>query len=170
MTTSGTLSDAGIIFRSSGYQGQVALYDLTSGNLPGQRLATTGTFSVSTTGPVLIPFTTSPALNAGTYWFMAVFSANASIGFSDTGAQLVAYKSLSFGSPRSATFGTPNTYTGQAFNYYLQLKSIPEPATIVLEMFGVCVLAGFFGWRRTTGLRLLTPASAGCGSSPSRCR
>lgn len=68
---------------------------------------------------------------------MAVYNNSTSVGFSSSGTQRVAYNSLNFGSPLLATFGSPITYTGQAFNDYLGLQTIPGPTVIALEATGI---------------------------------
>jgi len=158
VTQTVTLEDAGIIFRTTGYEGEVAVYTDNSG-LPGQLIASTGPFAVSTTGPTLIPFTSTPLLSPGNYWFMAVFDNGASVGFTSNTTALVAYQSFVFGSALPTTFGSPITYTGQAFNYYF--VTVPEPSTVALvALGGAIVVAGMRG-RRFAGA--LTRARVPCG-------
>jgi len=141
VTIPGVLTDAGIIFRASGGNGEVAVYDDTgAGGLPGNLVARTGVFPVTSIGDTLIPFTSNPVLPAGTYWMMAVYSTGASVGFTTNTDALVAYRSFTTGTVPPATFGTATTYTGQAFNYYLRLDAIPEPETIALQGLGLLVL------------------------------
>ena len=127
------LLDAGVIFRNAGYNANIGLYSADFSNgLPDQLLATTGT--------VETPFTTSPTLLPGDYWFMAEYDRDSvSVGFSQTVTNLVAYRSLTFATSLPSAFGPASTYTGQAFNYYLVTQSVPEPSTYAL--FGLGALA-----------------------------
>ena len=135
------LLDAGVIFRNAGYNANIGLYSADFSNgLPDQLLATTGSFFVTSTGTVETPFTTSPTLLPGDYWFMAEYDRDSvSVGFSQTVTNLVAYRSLTFATSLPSAFGPASTYTGQAFNYYLVTQSVPEPSTYAL--FGLGALA-----------------------------
>jgi hypothetical protein len=67
-----------------------------------------------------VPLAAPVTLTAGTYWFMANYSASASIYDNVNAAgSTVKYISLPFATALPATFPTPTTYTGQVFNYYL---------------------------------------------------
>jgi hypothetical protein len=133
-----TLTGAGILFRTSGYNAEVGIYADSSG-VPGALLGDTGPFAVASTGYVETPVLDPVVLPAGNYWFEAVYDNVASVGisFDDPSAQ-VDYVSLDFGSPLPNPFPAPDVYDGQAFNYYLVGTTVPEPAS--LGLFGLGAL------------------------------
>ena len=141
-----TLSAAGIIFRTSGYDANVGLYSDVGGH-PSQLLATTGSFLVGTTGRVETAFLSTPTLGPGTYWFMADFDAFASVGYNQPTGALVDYRSLTFTSTLPTTFGTATEYSGQSFNYYL--VTVPEPQA--LWVLGLGLVITFMRRRRFGG-------------------
>ena len=131
------LLEAGVIFRTKGYNANIGLYSASSTDgLPDQLLATTGAFPVLAVGTVTAPFTTAPLLNPGTYWFMAVFDSAASVGKLDSATDLVAYSSLAFTPDLPASFGAASTYT-RRFNFFLVTQSVPEPTGTLLIAMGV---------------------------------
>jgi hypothetical protein len=140
ITQAATLFGAGIIFRTQGYQANVGLYDTDAAGMPAHLVATTGPFAVQTNGPVEIPFTTHPKVSPGDYWFMAVYDHEASVGFTTSTTNLVAYISFDFASTLPTEFGPPIIYPGQDFNYYvttdvapmLVIQSQPESQTAFL--------------------------------------
>jgi hypothetical protein len=139
---------AGILFRAGGVNGNVGIY--SSGapeQMPGELLATTGSFSVSSSGTKEIPFTEEITLQPGWYWFMAVYQTTANIGYTVNSDDLVVYRSLPFNGTLPTTFGTPLTYTGQEFNYYLKTETVPEPTTMGLLSLAITAL-GCCRWRR----------------------
>ena len=143
------LTAAGVIFSGTGYNANIGIYsaNATTG-LPDQLLATTGSFAVTATGTVQIPFIASQTVLPGNYWFLADYSGTASVRYANgTGAQ-VAYRSLPFTSTLPTSFGTASSYTGQSFNYFLvsQPAAVPEPGTWALASFGGTFL--IFGWHR----------------------
>ena len=70
-----------------------------------------GALEVDLSKPVDVP--------AGNYWIMGIFDVSASVGIAFPASEVVQYRSLSYSDPMPATFGTPSTYTGQLFNYYI---------------------------------------------------
>ena len=103
-----------------------------------QLLATTGAFPVNVSGRVEMPFSTHPALSAGDYWFEAVYDQPASLGILQGTSDLVTYRVLTFTGSLPTTFGTPQMYTGQTFNYYFSATPVPEPSAMVLLGIAAC--------------------------------
>jgi hypothetical protein len=67
--------------------------------------------------------TVSATLSPGTYWLMAVVRERASIGYDRTDKEaLVMYASHRFSMPLPERFPKPTSYSGQRFNYYLQME------------------------------------------------
>ncbi|MBW2458739.1 MAG: hypothetical protein JRI68_29845 [Deltaproteobacteria bacterium] len=116
-----TLTHLSLISKQAGPNVKAGLYTDQSGN-PGTLVASVGST------PVVVgvnELAVSPmSLPAGTYWFMAVFSASASVGIQhNVTSDVVMYTSHSFASALPTTFPSPSTYTGQGFNYYV--KGLP---------------------------------------------
>ena len=68
----------------------------------------------------LIPFTTTPTIDAGTYWMMALYesAANPRMTLLDA-SSLVAYWSMPYGSGMPGSAPASSTYLGQDFNYWI---------------------------------------------------
>ena len=117
-----TLRQIGLIAIAAGPQFQLALYT-DVGGAPGTLVAQTA-IGTLTAGTMEVPITAgSVPIAAGTYWIMGIYNTNASIGYT-TGAStnVVAYRSLTFGSALPSPFGTAMTYTGQSFNYWIVVQ------------------------------------------------
>ncbi len=115
------LIDFGVISVASGPHVVMAL-DTESGGHPGSLVAYTTSAALTGADQQIAP-NTQASLSAGNYWIMGAYDTIASIGidYSNTSAE-VDYISFTFGSALPATFGTPQTYTGQQFNYYLVVE------------------------------------------------
>ena len=137
VSTTSTMQSFEILFRTSGYQAEFAVYSDSSG-FPDQLLADTGIVSVTATGWESFAFLANPTLVPGQYWLMGVFPSTASVGFLSGGTGVVDYRSWTFGTALPVTFGSANTYTGQSMNYYISTQAVPEPSTS-----GLLVLGGF---------------------------
>ena len=124
-----------VLFRTSGYQGEFAVYS-DSGDAPYQLVADTGIVSVTATGWQSYPFLTAPTLLPGQYWLMGVFPSTASVGFINSGTNPIDYIVWNFGNALPTTFGTPITYTGQMMNYAISTQAVPEPSTPGLLAIG----------------------------------
>ena len=129
------LQAAGIIFRTTGYNGNVGLYSSAVGSgLPNILMATTGKFAVTQSGRTEIPFSTAITLSPGTYWFMAIYDASASIGttsVADT-SNFTAFTGLNVNADLPSPIVDVITYSGKQFNYYLVTEAIPEPNIALL--------------------------------------
>jgi hypothetical protein len=70
---------------------------------------------------VEVPVPATPVA-AGTYWLMAMFDQNASVGvdFSDPNA-VVKFSMTSFGAGLPSPVFFPQTFSGQRFNYYVRV-------------------------------------------------
>jgi hypothetical protein len=114
-----TLTHLGVIAKSSGPQGVLALYGDRSG-APDRLLAATPPTSLPL-GAMEIPVSPVP-LAPGTYWIMGGYDAEASIGLdeSDPGAP-VQYFEFSFSSPLPDPVPPASAYSGQRFNYYIRV-------------------------------------------------
>ncbi len=83
-----------------------------------------------------IAFTSTPTIQAGTYWMMALYetSANPRMGTTD-GNSLVAYWSNSYANGMPDFASNVQTYTGQNFNYWINGSVIPAPGAAALLAF-----------------------------------
>ena len=111
-----TMTALALIGKSATGNVRMALYTDSSG-APDALVSETASTSVPV-GVLEMPVE-SVALPAGTYWIMAVFDTTASVGIAFPSKEVVQYRSLAFSDPMPATFGSPSTYTGQVFNYYI---------------------------------------------------
>lgn len=116
----GTLTHLALISKSSGQMVKMALYTDVNGN-PGSLVAAS---AAATLVVGVNEFAvTSTALSAGTYWIMAVYNVDASIGIRfGVGTDVVKYISFAFGGAIPSTFPTPTVYSGQGFNYYIRVQ------------------------------------------------
>ena len=117
-----TLLQFGVISRGAGQGMQMALYT-NVGSAPGTLVAQTAATTMFVGNMEMNPTAGPVALPAGTYWIMAIYNATAQFGFTTmAGTNVVSYRSWTYGTPLPTTFGTPITYTGQSFNYYLVVQ------------------------------------------------
>jgi len=136
---------AGIIFKADGYNADVGIYT-DNGGAPGQLVAQTGIFAVTSTGAVETPFTSNPILPAGNYWFMATYDQEGYVGIDFSPAPQVDYISFNFGDPLPTNYPSPNVYNGQQFNYYIvgnattNAVPLPSAAKGALVLLGCCLL------------------------------
>jgi hypothetical protein len=121
--TGGTLLKFGIISRDAGPRVRFGLYTNVGGN-PGTLVAQSavagttlvvGSQEFNPTGAVTLP--------AGTYWLFGLFDVTTSVGGEAMPSGVVIdYNSLAFGSAMPTNFGTPMTYTGSRFNYWIRVQ------------------------------------------------
>ena len=111
-----TVTAMGLIGKSATGNVRMALYTDSSG-APDALVVETASTAVPV-GVLEMPVT-SVALPAGGYWIMAVYDVTASVGIAYPKFDVVQYRSLDFADPMPGTFGSPKTYTGQIFNYYI---------------------------------------------------
>lgn len=112
------LSKFGIIVAATGNI-KMALYADAAG-APGALVAQTAGTPLVVGNQEINPTVAGVNLPAGTYWIMATYDVSGSVYYT-TGAagNVVHYISLPYTSAMPNPFGTPMTYTGQSFNYYL---------------------------------------------------
>lgn len=118
-----TLRRFGVLVVTSGPQFQMALYsDL--GGVPHHLVAQTAPFAVTAGSMEVLPTVPNVILPPGTYWLVGICNQNASFGYTTgAGANVVQYRSLTFGTPLPDPFGGPlMSYTGQSFNYWLVVQ------------------------------------------------
>ena len=137
VTTAITLTGVGVIFKKLGGHGEVGVYSDDLGK-PGHLIADSGIFSIASTGRVELPLP-AMSIDAGNYWFMAVYEVDSSIGLRTyiEGGPDVAYIRFGFGNALPSQFPQPLTYYGQEFNYYLIGTAVPEPSTLALAALGI---------------------------------
>jgi len=121
--------------------------DANSG-LPQTLMAVTNPINVNTAQTYdNIAFTSTPNINAGTYWMMALYQSQASPRMSLlNGGSMVAYWSNSYGAGMPTNAPGITTYFGQNFNYWVNGNVVPEPVSLVV--FGVGALAAGLRKRR----------------------
>jgi len=112
-----TVTAMGVIGKSATGNVRMALYTDSSG-APDAFVMETASTAVPV-GVLEVPLAKPVDIPAGNYWIMGIFDVTASIGIAFPKAEIVQYRSLSYGDPMPGTFGTPSTYTGQVFNYYI---------------------------------------------------
>jgi len=116
-----TLVGVGLDSRSSGQLVTIGIYDSNSSGGPGNLLA--DVYDWSLTGDRMETSVTPVTLEPGTYWFMAVYNEDASVGVQYTGLAEVVYVGFGYGNELPSTFTTSvESYTGQEFNYYLMVE------------------------------------------------
>ncbi|MCX6872189.1 MAG: choice-of-anchor D domain-containing protein, partial [Verrucomicrobia bacterium] len=132
ITADGELEFFGLDARATGPDANFGLYTDSGGN-PGTLVATTGAFNLNVVGYIERAPTEPVTLTAGNYWIMAVYSAGASVGSSNTTTNVVKYRSLTFTSSLPSSFGATTTYTGNDFNYYLKVGARVLAPEIAVE-------------------------------------
>jgi hypothetical protein len=109
-----------VIAKSGGANVMLALYTDNAG-WPDQLVAATPATPM-TAGRMEIPVAPT-SLAAGSYWIMGVYDVDASIGIDESDPQApVRYIWQSFASPLPDPFGPSSPYSGQRFNYYVQVE------------------------------------------------
>jgi len=117
---SGKLRKLGFLSAGAGPSIKIGIYADVGGN-PGALVAQMPATAILQ-GRNEVPLATPVNLAAGTYWFMAVYSASGTVYFQgNVGAGAVVKDvALPFANELPATFPAGhNTYTGQSFDYYL---------------------------------------------------
>jgi len=113
-----TLDAFALLARSGGPRVQMGLYR-DSGGRPGSLFASSGIATLPAGGGVLELDVRDRRLPAGDYWLVAVFESTASVGYTMSSSEIVAYRTLGFGSALPGRFGEAKTYEGQEFNYWV---------------------------------------------------
>ena len=109
-------------------------------------MADTGVTKVDAVATYTFNFTSNPIIPAGTYWMMALCEDAATPRMDDTnGASLVAYFQQPFAAGMPTIAPGSINFTGQNYNYWINGKSIPEPASIGL--FGIAALFALMRFR-----------------------
>jgi len=98
----------------------MALYSDDNGS-PDTLLVATGSKSTQA-GEVHFGLTPQLFLTEGTYWLMALYETPSFPGFNETDPNVVVkYISRSFSTGFPFSFGSPGTYHGQVFNYWIDV-------------------------------------------------
>ena len=119
VTNAVTVDKLAVIAKQAGPNAKMALYTDVSGK-PGELVV--GSSSLTLVVGVNEFDVADTPIAAGSYWIMAVYDRQASVGIDYTQSSTIAYKVHTFTNPLPNTFGTPNVYSGQRFNYYVILK------------------------------------------------
>jgi len=114
-TNTFTVHEMGLISINSGRNFKVAIYDDAGGN-PGNLLTEGSGTTVVGVNIIDVPDVIMPP---GTYYYMAVYETGASISKTNNTTATVWYISHTYSSSLPSSFGTPITYTGEEFSYYL---------------------------------------------------
>lgn len=147
--TAVTLQSFGLIYglgsTAESSMAKFAVYDSNPDNagLPGNLVAYTDALLVDTAQYYdNIPFATTPTVNAGTYWMMAMYESFATPRMDgDDSGSLVAYWGNTYGFGLPAVAPTVDTYFGQNFNYWVNTSdAVPEPASMAVLGLGAAAL------------------------------
>ncbi len=114
------------------------LYSSGANGLPESLIAVTNGINLSAQQTYdNIAFTTTPTVQSGTYWMMALYESqsNPRVTFL-TPNSVVAFWSHSYGAGMPGT-GSAGTYTGQNFNYWVNGVPAPAPLAILGLMGGL---------------------------------
>ena len=120
LTKAATLLKFGLISGTSGQHVVMALYTDKNG-APDQLVAYTSSTALTISNMNIAP-NTQASLSATSYWIMAVYDQTAGPMRDNSTTNPIDYISFTFGTTLPTTFGTPMTYTGQQFNYYLVVQ------------------------------------------------
>jgi hypothetical protein len=121
------------------------LYSSGGDGLPASLVAVTNEINLSAQQTYdNIAFTSTPIVDSGTYWMMALYqsSANPRMSLLD-GNSLVAYWSNPYGNGMPANSPGNIVYTGQNFNYWVNGTVIPAPGVLA-----ACGALGILAARR----------------------
>ena len=110
------------------------LYSSGADGLPASLVAVTGEINLSAQQTYdNIAFTSTPIVDSGTYWMMALYQSTANPRMSVLdGGSLVAYWSNPYGNGMPANSPGNITYPGQNFNYWVNGTVIPAPGALAL--------------------------------------
>ena len=130
------LTDVGIITYQFAPHVKVGIYSDSGG--PATKIAQTNATHLPAYSDTMIPVTNPVTLDAGTYWFMAVYEAGAFNRAPGDFTVPTKYVPFDFDNTLPATFPSHSTYSGVPACYYLAV--VPEPATIALLGIGAVLL------------------------------
>jgi hypothetical protein len=119
------LQSAGVYFVDATGDCNIGLY-ADGANAPGNLMATTGTFPVSSDATIERAFLETPILAPGKYWFAIVGSQTVSIGSHAAAASLYALPHFALDpySTMPATLGTTSVFISYSRNFYVRASTI----------------------------------------------
>jgi len=118
VTAAGTLKKIGFISISAGPMIKVGIY-ADAGGVPATLLTQIPATNVAM-GTNEIALASPLAMNAGTYWFMAVYNTQGNVGSDQTAARTIRFIAEPFANPLPTVFPTmTSTNMSGNFNYYL---------------------------------------------------
>lgn len=117
LTANTTIYAMGAHLNTAGNSARMALYTNSAG-VPGTLVAYTDVFT-TVVGANESSLSTPVAVSAGTYWLLAVYSASTYIYYGSSTLATVKYRSASYSSTPSTSYGTASSYTGYPPAYYL---------------------------------------------------
>jgi len=120
LTKAATLLKFGLISGTSGQHVVMALYTDKNG-APDQLVAYTSSTALTISNMNIAP-NTQASLSATSYWIMAVYDSTAGPMRDNSTTNPIDYIAFTYGGTLPQTFGTPTTYNGQQFNYYLVVQ------------------------------------------------
>lgn len=112
----------GAIAADSGQTARFALYTDKDGEPDALVIGSSPTLLKGGMQEVRVPTT---LVEAGTYWLMALYDKEATMGSSLTFDQKVHYRALDFGDPYPDPFGVADAYEGSRFNYWVKVQLAP---------------------------------------------
>jgi hypothetical protein len=119
ISTAVTVTHLSVIAKAGGANVLLGLYRSSGGVPTTLVVGTTPTALVA--GRMEIPVTTATRITAGTYWIMAMYDTDASVGVDTsvpTAPLMYAFRDFSAGLP--ATVSGPTSMFGQRYNYYVR--------------------------------------------------
>jgi hypothetical protein len=114
-----TITHFGVIAKSSGQQVRFALYTSAAGEP--QNLVI-GSGAATLTGGLQEVAVPPKRIAAGTYWLMALYDVEATVGVDFTGDNAIRLRAMPFGDQMPEQFGAASGYTGDEFNYYVKVQ------------------------------------------------
>lgn len=122
LVVDGGVLDSFGIYSGGGGDGRLSLWT-DAGGLPNRLVAESQVFASPVGSATVRPANGGVRVRPGKYWLMGHYQSVASPGMGTADVYIpVAYQAQSFSAGSPATFGAGTMYTGQSFNYWINLR------------------------------------------------